>query len=117
MNAEGTAYLLLYKNESEPEYLSRLPETLDFALNLVTPTPSVWNTLYISGGKKDKINKVDIVGFLSKKGDLGKDDLGRIEIMDFMSFAAVKKSVSKTLLQKIASEKMKGKKYKIELAK
>jgi hypothetical protein len=41
--------------------------------------------------EKDKLSKMDIVGFLSKKGELAKDDIGKIEILDFMSFVAVKK--------------------------
>jgi DbpA RNA binding domain len=56
------------------------------------------------------------VGFLSKKGELEKGDLGLIEVMDFMSFAAVKKAKVNELLKKIGAEKMKGKKYKIEVA-
>jgi hypothetical protein len=59
---------------------------------------------------------MDMVGFLSKKGNLTKDDIGLIEVMDFMSFVAIKKQQIKTLLPLIANEKMKGKKYKIEVA-
>jgi ATP-independent RNA helicase DbpA len=71
--------------------------------------------LYISGGKKDKLSKTDIVGFLSKKGDLRKEDLGKIELLDHMSFVAVKKDKVQGVLKKIAGEKMKGAKYKIEV--
>ncbi|MES2794710.1 MAG: DEAD/DEAH box helicase [Bacteroidota bacterium] len=117
MNAEGNSYLLLYRNEPNPDYLGRLPELLDFSINPLAPLASEWSTLYISGGRKDKLNKVDIVGFLSKKGELEKGDLGLIEVMDFMSFVAVKKLKINNLLKKISAEKMKGKKYKIELAK
>jgi len=72
--------------------------------------------LHISGGKKDKLSKMDIVGFLSKKGELTKDDLGKIEILDFMSFVAVKKSVANELLRRVKDEKMKGQKYKMNIA-
>jgi superfamily II DNA/RNA helicase len=116
MNADGTAYLLLYEKEPQPDYIGRLPEYLEFSINPKAPLASEWATLYISGGKKDKLNKVDIVGFLSKKGELEKGDLGLIEVMDFMSFAAVKKAKVNELLKKIGAEKMKGKKYKIEVA-
>ena len=74
---------------------------------------SPWLTLYISGGKKDKISKMDIVGFLSKKGNLKQEDIGKIEVLDFMSFAAVRKDLAAGVLRAIQSEKMKGKKYKI----
>ena len=37
-------------------------------------------------GKKDKINKIDIVGFLSKKGGLGRDDVGRVDVKDLFLY-------------------------------
>ena len=70
----------------------------------------------MSGGKKNKLNKSDIVGFFLQKGKLDKSDLGLIEVKDFISFAAVRSSAVKTLLSNIRDEKMKGKKYKIEVA-
>ena len=65
---------------------------------------------------QNKINKIDIVGFFSQKGKLEKGDLGLIEVKDFTSFAAVKRTKVKEFLQLIREEKMKGKKYKIEIA-
>jgi hypothetical protein len=107
---------MLSRQEPLPVYVEQRPEPVQLPATEVLPPASVWTTLYISGGKKDKLSKVDIVGFLSQKGGLGKDDLGKIEMLDFMSFVAVKKTVVKQLLQQIAQEKMKGKKYKIQLA-
>ena len=80
------------------------------------PKLAVFETLYISGGKKNKLNKIDIVGFLSQKGNLEKGDLGLIEVKDFISFAAVKRSKIQQLLKDIHDQKMKGKKYKIAIA-
>ena len=80
------------------------------------PKPPEFQTIYISGGKKNKLNKIDIVGFFSQKGKLEKGDLGFIEVKDFISFAAVKFNKIKDLLQNIRDEKMKGKKFKIEVA-
>ena len=62
------------------------------------------------------MNKSDIVGFFLQKGKLDKADLGLIEVKDFISFVAVRFSAVKTLLSNIKDEKMKGKRYKIELA-
>ena len=67
-------------------------------------------------GKKDKLNKGDIVGFFLQKGKLNKSDVGLIEVKDFISFVAVRTPAVKTLLANIKDEKMKGKKYKIEVA-
>lgn len=117
MNAEGAAYLLMYQGAPMPAYMEGTPPALELPDNETLPAPSPWITVYISGGKKDKISKIDIVGFFSNKGKLEKDDIGKIEVMDYMSFAAVKKSIAGRLLKAVNSEKMKGKKYKIEVAK
>lgn len=117
MHAEGAAYLILAPDAPVPAYLTEPPELLELPVNQPLPPASPWVTLYISGGKKDKLSKTDIVGFLSKKGGLKADALGKIELMDYMSFVAVKKEVLKQLLSAVANEKMKGKKYKIAVAK
>lgn len=113
MHAQGTAYLVMHADEPLPAYLPEPPELLELPIQESLPEPSPWITLYISGGKKDKLSKIDIVGFLSKKGNLQKEDIGKIEVMDFMSFVAVKKEVTEDLLKAVQAEKMKGKKYKI----
>jgi superfamily II DNA/RNA helicase len=116
MLASGTAYIIIHESEKKSDYIDyALPKVnVDNASTL--PKPPQFQTIYISGGKKNKLNKFDIVGFLSQKGKLEKDDLGLIEVKDYISFAAVKAKKVSTLLQNIRDEKMKGKKYKIEVA-
>ncbi len=73
-------------------------------------------TIYISAGKKEKVNKVDIVGYLIKKGNLEKDDIGLIEVKDNTSYVAVNRKKTVELLKLLKPEKLKGKKVKIEIA-
>lgn len=116
MYAEGTAFLLMHESESLPRYLDTTPEVLEVPQNCPVPPSSEWVTLYISGGKKDKISKMDIAGFFMKQGKLDKNDVGLITILDYMSFVAVKTSKARKLLSLSQNEKMKGKKYKISYA-
>ena len=116
MLAEGTAYILMDKEDKLPDYITSKPKVLDLPAKLAAPPVSDWVTIYISGGKKSKLNKMDIVGFLLQKGKLEKQDLGLIEVKDNISFAAVKRDKAKAMLQLVSAEKMKGKKYKIEVA-
>jgi ATP-dependent RNA helicase DeaD len=116
MEAKGNAYILLHDSESIPNYLpSSLPE-------FVSPYPAKlpeqpdFHTLYISGGKKDKLSKADILGFFTKIGQLPKEAVGRIEVKDFSSFVAVKNAFIRPLLVNIQNQKIKGKKFKIEVA-
>jgi len=111
MQAEGTAFLIL--NEGKfPEYLKAVPFTTLPDKNSIPPETE-WITLYVAAGKKDKINKIDIVGMFLQKGKLSKDDLGRIEVHDKSAYAAVKRNKVNQLLKLLANEKIKNKKVKI----
>lgn len=114
MNAEGDAYIIVYKGETMPHYLTSLPDEITLKAGLAAPKASDWTTLYISGGKKDKLSKGDILGFLAKTGGLTKDEIGLIEVLDFMAFVAVKKISLSSLLPTIQGEKIKGRKFKIQ---
>jgi len=70
--------------------------------------------LYIGKGKKDKLNKVDIVGFLMQKGNLKKEEIGLIDVKDFFSYVAVKRTKIGELLRKVRNEKIKNMKAGIE---
>lgn len=116
MLSSGTAYVLTHETEKKMDYFDYGLRRLDVSNAKSLPKAPEFQTLYISGGKKNKINKIDIVGFFSQKGRLENGDIGLIEVKDFISFAAVKYSKVKDLLKNIRDEKMKGKKYKIEVA-
>ena len=115
MNAKGTAYVVLTPEENY-KYLPEDIQEEDLSKNYKLPQASDWVTLYIPNGKKDKINKVDIVGVFLKKGELDKDDLGLIEVKDSASYIAVKRSKVEQLLKVLSNEKIKGKKLKLEIA-
>jgi superfamily II DNA/RNA helicase len=117
MEASGTAILILAPHERVPEYITPAPTTIDLPPTAEVPQKPVWTTLFIAAGKKDKVNKVDIVGFLTKRGQLKKEDIGLIEVKDFFSFVAVRKSKASHTLQMIKEQKIKNKKVKIDVAK
>ncbi len=117
MKANGSSYLLINKEENTPDYIQLPDAEYKLPHDLMGPVESPWITLYFSGGKKDKINKIDIVGFLGQKGGLKKEEIGLITVQDFSSYVAVKRKNSKQLLAKIRDEKVKGKKLKIAFSK
>ena len=114
MKHSGTAYVLTYKEDKLPEYIAADTDILQPQPGKL-PQPSDFQTIYISGGKKNKLNKGDVVGFFIQKGKIDKNDIGMIEVKDFISFVAVRRKAIKNLLSNIKDEKMKGKKYKIEI--
>ena len=117
VDASGTAIFILSPDETLPAYVHEQPETIELPDTATLPTPPRWTTLFIAAGKKDKVNKVDIVGFFTNKGQLKKDDIGLIEVKDFFSFVAIRKSNAGHVLQLVKSEKLKNKKVRIDIAK
>ena len=79
--------------------------------------PSPDGLPYIGKGKKDKLNKIDIVGFLYKKGGMAREDVGQVDVKEHYAFVAVRRSKMKQLLTLVRGEKIKGMKTVIEEAK
>lgn len=115
MHAKGFAYLIMTEEENFPFIKGNTPEE-NITENYRIPAKTPFQTIYISAGKKDKVNKVDIVGYLIKKGELTKEDVGIIEVKDNTSYVAVARNKVKDVLKKLANEKLKGKKIKMEIA-
>lgn len=117
MDASGTAILILNAEEKLPAYITAPVDTIKLPDTLTLPDKPKWTTLFINAGKKDKVNKVDIVGFLANRGELKREDIGLIEVKDFFSFAAVRKTKASHVLQLVKEQKLKGRKVKIAVAK
>ncbi len=117
MEASGTVYVIFSEEENLPGYITDDATTQSLAGNYELPEKPKWSTLFIAAGKKDKVNKIDIVGFLGQKGQLKKEDIGLIEVKDFFSFVAIKKIKVSETLRLIKDEKIKNKKVKIDVAK
>jgi superfamily II DNA/RNA helicase len=117
MEASGTAILLLAPQETVPDYIDPAPIEIQLNADAGLPAKPDWTTFYVSVGKKDKVNKIDIVGFLTNKGRLKKEEIGLIEVKDFFSFVAIRKSKAGPTLQLIKEERIKNKKVKIDVAK
>jgi len=116
MNADGIACLLLSASDTLPSYIPETTEQEALPDKNILPGKTTWRTLYIAAGKKEKINKMDIVGMLLQKGGLAKDELGLIEVLDHASYAAIRTSKIGQVLSLIKNEKIKGRKIKMELA-
>lgn len=116
MNAKGTSYLLLSENDHVPTFIKEIPEKEEINEHYPLPENTPWSTLYIAAGKKDKINKMDIVGMLLQKGKLQKDELGLIEVLDKSAYAAVKRDKIQKVVQLVKEEKIKGRKIKMAVS-
>ena len=114
MDASGKSYFILADSDYLPDFINQDIEEMIIPDNLTLPEDPEWLTIYIDAGKKDKVNKMDIVGFFMKKGQLEKDELGKVEVLDHASFVAVKRNMSEKLLRMLKNERIKKKKVKME---
>ena len=115
MHSSGTAYVILTEDE-KPSFLKDKTVIEVLSEKDIVPENTSWATLYLGAGRKDKINKIDIVGLLMKKGKLEKDELGLIEVQDYASYAGVSRNKIDNIVKLLKNEKIKNKKIKIEIS-
>ena len=113
MNAQGTAYVLKWTGEQLPDFISS-KNILKLQDKQTTIFPK-WVTLYISGGRKDKISKGDIAGLFFKQGGLKSDELGVIELKQDCAFVAIPKERAISVIEKTTNTRLKKKKVRITL--
>lgn len=111
MNSDGTAYVLHYERDPLPDFIGNLP--VEKLTKSKLPSPSEWSTLFVSGGRKDKISKGDVAGLFFKQGNLEKDQLGVIELKTDCAFVGVKTATLEKLLPKVNNMKLKEKKVRV----
>ena len=113
MNSDGTAYVIKWDQEALPDFISSIPR--ESLTDRPLPPRSKWTTLFISGGRKDKISKGDIAGLFFKVGKLSKGELGNIELKQDCAFVAVPISKSQKLIQTLNNTRLKKKKVRVKL--
>jgi len=111
VSAKGTAYVLKWKEERLPEFIGT-PPVEDISKQSLRK-PVFWETLFISGGRKDKISKGDIAGMFFKLGKLTKDQLGIIELKQDCAFVAVPAFIADQLVETLNNTRLKKKKVRV----
>ena len=111
MFSDGTAYILQWEEDRLPDFVGS-PD-VEVLRHAPVPERPQWTTLFISGGRKDKISKGDLAGLFFKQGQLSKDHLGVIELKQDCAFVAVQRSKVNQLIQLTDGSKLKNKKIRI----
>ena len=114
MHNDGAAYVLHWRNERLPDFMPTMEE--EYLLDQETPLASIWETLQITGGRKDKISKGDIAGLFFKQGGISKEQLGVIELKQDTAYIAVHKSEVHYLLKKLDNARVKKTKIRVKRA-
>ncbi|WP_026449943.1 DEAD/DEAH box helicase [Aequorivita capsosiphonis] len=111
VNEKGTAYVLKWKNQLLPEFIEKT-EPIEIPKSN-SQLSEQWETLFISGGRKDKISKGDIAGLFIKQGGISQEELGTIELKQDCAFVAVPLVLANQLVDKLNNSRLKKKKVRI----
>ena len=111
VSTKGIAYVLKWKEERLPEFIGT-PPVEDISKQSIRKSV-FWETLFISGGRKDKISKGDIAGMFFKLGKLTKDQLGIIELKQDCAFVAVPATIASHLAENLNNTRLKKKKVRV----
>lgn len=114
-DSQGRAFFVLGPEEHIPDFVEGEIEDYQLPTEPGTPVLSKMSTIYIGKGKKDKLSKGDIVGFLCKAGGLMADEIGRIDVKERYTYVAVSRSKVNQVLRRTQGEKVKGIKTIVEI--
>lgn len=111
MGSEGDVYVIVSEADSVPDFVKTGHNYMP-PYDGVIPEPK-WSTLHINAGKKEKISRGDIAGFLIQKGGLGKDEVGVIDVKDHSSYVAVPRGKARDTIKVLEPYKIKNTRVRI----
>ena len=113
--ATGEAYVIVAPDEQLPAWIS-IDEPL--ILNPVaSASRAPMATLYFQAGKKEKLSRGDIMGFIANNGGIEASEIGRIDVRDHYALAAIPRQQAQATLKRLQTAKVKGRKVRISLLK
>lgn len=115
VDRQGDIYLLVGPDEDIKEFID-FDDTFHIDLSAFPSARSEWETLHIAEGRKEKLSRGDIAGFLIKEGGLAPGEVGKIDVMDHYSLVAVARNRAAGIVERLASAKLKGRKRRLRIA-
>ncbi len=112
--ASGTTYVITSEADSVPDYVEwdrdyYPPEAGDADLR------SGISTLHFNAGRKEKISKGDIVGFLIANGGVQSGEIGKISVHDHEALVAVPSAKASSIIKAVEPHRLKNKKVRVTL--
>lgn len=116
VDASGTVYVIVSEADSLPDYMA-FDRSYSPSGHSVNPIAASTETLYFDSGKREKISRGDVLGYLVNKGGLDAPQVGKIIVKDHCVLAAVEKGLATQLVERLRGEKIKGKRVRVSLLK
>ena len=111
--ANGNVYVLLGPTEEVPDYITFNDELSLNKANATAELKSRVASIYFNAGKKEKISRGDIVGFIANNGGITAQEIGTISLHDHYAIVAVPRAKVDDILSRIARLKIKNKRVRI----
>lgn len=111
--ANGNVYVLLGPTEEVPDYITFNDELSLNKANATAELKSQVASIYFNAGKKEKISRGDIVGFIAHNGGITAQEIGTISLHDHYAIVAVPRAKVDDILSRIARLKIKNKRVRI----
>ena len=109
----GNVYVLLGPTEEVPDYITFNDELSLNKANATAELKSQVASIYFNAGKKEKISRGDIVGFIANNGGITAQEIGTISLHDHYAIVAVPRAKVDDILSRIARLKIKNKRVRI----
>ncbi len=113
VDASGEAFVITAPDEQLPDWVSVDETFVPEPRGKMPATPMA--TLYFQAGKKEKLSKGDIMGFIANQGGIAAASIGHIDVRDHYALAAIPRNQASAVLQRLQQAKVKGKKVRISL--
>lgn len=114
MNNRGDVYVITSERDTLPEYINFDSEYQPNP-RLTVPQESGLSTIYLNLGKKDKISKGDIVGYILNNSVIETTELGRITLRDHSATVAIPRTKCDVVIEQLNAAKIKNKRVKVSL--
>lgn len=96
--------------QSQHTALTALDELTQRPLNIERPR---WVSLCLSAGRKEKLRPGDILGALTNNGGISGQQVGKIDVLDYVAYVAVERPVARAALEHLQQSRIKGRAIRV----
>ena len=111
-DAYGTIYVITAEGENLPEYIN-FDRSYVPSGHSGNPLHSDIATLYFNAGRREKISRGDIAGYLINRGGLEPGEIGRIFVGDHSALAAIPRDKARDVVNAVTPHRLKNTRVRV----
>ena len=114
VDRDGQVFVIVGPEEDLPGFVT-IDDNYHIDAGVTANLASGYDTVYIGAGKKEKLSKGDILGWLTKNCSVDGKSVGRIDVADHYSLVSLPVDVAAGILKEGCNQRIKGQKQRVEL--